>query len=61
MHVVDEKGDQTRDVIESKDGSVARLILKNGQPLPDALDKAERQRLNDMIASPPAFAKTRQK
>ncbi len=52
MHVHDEKGDQVRDVIESKDGSVARLILKEGRPLTDAEDKAEQDRLNAMIAAP---------
>jgi hypothetical protein len=57
MHVVDEKGDQTRDVIESKDGSVARLILRDGKPLTDLQDKGEQQRLNDMLASPSAYAK----
>ncbi|MEO6815383.1 MAG: hypothetical protein ABI177_01675 [Edaphobacter sp.] len=57
MHVIDEKGDQVRDVIESKDGSVARLILKNGRPLTEDEDKAERQRLADMVASPSAYAK----
>ena len=57
MHVVDEKGNQTRDVIESKDGSVARLILKDGRSLTDDEDKAERQRLNDMIAAPGDYAK----
>ena len=31
MHSVDEKGDRVRDVIESKDGSVARLVLKDGR------------------------------
>lgn len=57
MHTVDEKGDQTRDVIESKDGSVARLILRNGKPLTDVQDKGEQQRLNDMLTSPAAYAK----
>jgi hypothetical protein len=57
MHVIDEKGDQTRDLIESKDGSVARLILRDGRPLTDAEDKAEQQRLNNMIASPSDFAR----
>jgi hypothetical protein len=57
MHVVDEKGDQLRDVIESKDGSVARLIMRNGKPLTDEQDKAERQRLNDMLASPSGYAR----
>ena len=57
MHVVDAKGDQVRDVIESRDGSVARLILRDGKPLTEEQDKAERQRLNDMLANPSAFAK----
>lgn len=57
MHVIDMKGDQIRDVIESKDGSVARLILKDGRPLTEEEDKAERQRLNDMIASPSDYFK----
>jgi hypothetical protein len=52
MHVVDQKGDQVRDVIESKDGTVARLILRDGRPLTADEDTAERERLNDMIASP---------
>lgn len=57
MHVIDEKGDQTRDIIESRDGSVARLIQRNGRPLTDAENKAEQQRLNDMLASPSGFAR----
>ncbi len=57
MHLIDDKGDQTRDVIESRDGSVARLILRNGKPLTEEQDKGERQRLNDMLASPSAYAK----
>ena len=55
MHIHDEKGDQVRDVIESKDGTVARLILKNGRPLTAVEDQAERDRLNAVIASPAAF------
>lgn len=57
MHALDAKGDQVRDVIESKDGSVARLILKDGRPLTGDEDKAERQRLTSMIASPSAYDK----
>jgi hypothetical protein len=57
METVNERGEQVRDVIESKDGTVARLILKDGKPLTPEQDKAERQRLNDMIASPAAYAK----
>lgn len=57
MHVIDTKGDRVRDVIESKDGTVARLILKDGRPLTDEEDKGERQRLNDMLTSPSNYAK----
>lgn len=57
METINEKGDQVRDVIESKDGTVARLILKDGKPLTAEQDAAERQRLMDMIASPAAYAK----
>jgi hypothetical protein len=57
METTNEKGKQVRDVIESNDGTVARLILKDGKPLTTEQDKAERQRLNDMIASPAAYAK----
>lgn len=57
MHIVDAKGDQVRDVIESRDGVVARLILRDGKPLTDEQDKAESQRLNDMVANPSAYAK----
>jgi len=57
MHIINEKGDLVRDIIESKDGTVARLVSRNGKPLTEAEDRAERQRLNDMLASPSAFAK----
>jgi hypothetical protein len=54
-HTISEKGDLVRDVVESKDGTVARLIMKDGKPLTDEQDKVERQRLNDMIDSPSAY------
>jgi hypothetical protein len=57
MHLVDDKGDKVRDVIESKDGSVARLILRDGKPLTEEQDNGEHQRLNEMLASPSAYAK----
>lgn len=57
MHVIDEKGDQTRDVIESRDGAVARLVARNGRPLTPDEDEAERERLNGMVASPSTFAR----
>jgi hypothetical protein len=51
-HTISEKGDLVRDVVESKDGTVARLIMKDGKSLAKDVDDGERQRLNDMIASP---------
>jgi hypothetical protein len=57
METHNERGNQVRDVIETKDGTVARLILKDGKPLTPEQDKAEQQRLNDIIASPAAYAK----
>ncbi|CAN5663689.1 hypothetical protein BH10ACI4_BH10ACI4_27860 [soil metagenome] len=57
MHVRDEKGDQVRDVFESKDGTVARLIMRDGRPLSAEEDKAERDRLKAMIDAPNDFQK----
>lgn len=57
MHVVDSKGNQVRDVIESKDGPVARLIYKEGRPLTPQEDADERERLQAMLDSPSAFSK----
>jgi hypothetical protein len=58
---VDAKGDTTRDVIESKDGNVARLVERNGQPLTAAEDAAERDRLTSDIASPDEFMRHRKR
>lgn len=57
METVNERGSQVRDIIESKDGTVARLIMRDGKPLTPEQDASERQRLNDMINSPAAFTK----
>ena len=56
-HVIDEKGDQTRDQIETPEGSVARLVMRNGRPLTAEEDAAERERLNAILTSPSAFAR----
>ncbi len=57
MHVHDDRGERIRDVIESKDGTVARIIEKDGRPLTPDEDKAERDRLTAMLDSPAAFAR----
>lgn len=58
---VDAKGDTTREVIETREGAVARLVERNGQPLTTAEDAAERQRLQDELASPSEFLKHRKR
>jgi hypothetical protein len=57
LHEVDEKGDRVRDEIETPDGSVARLILRDGRPLTPEEDAAERERLNTLTGSPADFAR----
>jgi hypothetical protein len=54
---IDAKGDTIREVIESKEGNVARLVERNGQPITAAEDAAEHDRLNADIASPDDFIK----
>ncbi len=57
VHVRDNKGDRIRDVIESRDGTVARVILKDDRPLTPEDDAAEHQRLQEMLDSPEVFRK----
>ncbi len=57
IRTIDAKGDRVRDTVECRDGAVARLILKDGRPLTQEEDRAERDRLNEMISSPSEFAK----
>ena len=57
MRKVDAKNDMTRDLIESRQGTVARLVQRNGQPLTSAEDAAERARLTAMLDSPSDFIK----
>ena len=57
LHVVDEKGDQLRDQIETPDGTVARTIQRDGRALTPDEDSAERDRLNALVAAPADFAR----
>jgi hypothetical protein len=57
LHEVNEKGDQVRDQIETPDGSVARLIQRDGRPLTTEEDAAERDRLNYLIEAPSVFTR----
>lgn len=53
----DQRGHRLRDTIESKDGTVARLIRKDGRSLTPDEETAERDRLQALSASPSAFAR----
>lgn len=55
VHKVDAKGDVVREVIESREGNVARLIGRNAAPLSEEEDKAERSRLEGILSSPGEF------
>jgi hypothetical protein len=55
FHEVDEKGDRVRDQIETPEGSVARLILRDGRPLTPEEDAAERDRLTALMNAPAFF------
>ena len=57
IHQVDAKGDQVREVVESKDGTVARRVRVDNRPLTAEEDAAEHERLQAMLDSPAAFAK----
>lgn len=52
---IDSKGDTTREIIESKQGGVARLVERDGKPITAAEDAAERDRLNDALSHPDDF------
>ena len=48
----DENGITTKDIVETKDGDVARLIAVNDEPLSPDRAKAERARLDNLLAHP---------
>jgi hypothetical protein len=52
QHKVDPKGSVVKEIVETKDGDVARLIEKDGKPLPPEEEQAEIDRLNNLLAHP---------
>jgi hypothetical protein len=48
----DEKGVTTKEIVETKDGDVARLIAKDDKPLSSVDNQAELDRLNNLLAHP---------
>jgi hypothetical protein len=57
MRKVNDHGDTTRIVMESRQGNVARMIERDGKPLTAAEDAAERSRLNAILQSPADYLK----
>ncbi len=57
VHKVDTKGDVIRDLIETKDGTVARLIARNNRPLTPEENRAELDRLASMMSHPEEYAR----
>jgi hypothetical protein len=52
QHKLDPKGSTVKEIFETKDGDVARLIEKDGKPLPPDEEQAEMERLNNLLAHP---------
>lgn len=57
LRIVNRRGDTTREIIESAQGNVARLVQRDGKPITAAQDAAERERLNSILSSPGDFLK----
>jgi hypothetical protein len=57
QRLIDAKGDELRDVIETREGTVARLIMRDNRPLTPEEDQSERERLNSLLTHPNDFAK----
>jgi hypothetical protein len=49
---VEPKGSTVKEIIETKDGDVARLLEKDGKPLPPEEEQAEIDRLNHLLEHP---------
>jgi hypothetical protein len=52
QHKEDPKGVIVKRIVETKDGDVARLLERDGKPLSAEEDKAELDRLNNLLAHP---------
>jgi hypothetical protein len=52
QHKVDPKGSTVKQIFETKDGDVARLLSKDGKPLPPEEEQAELDRLNHLLEHP---------
>jgi hypothetical protein len=57
LHREDDKGAQDREVIETKDGSIARTLLINGQPLTPEQRSRDEERMKKLVSDPDERAK----
>ena len=57
----DEKGITTKEIVETKDGDVARLIAVDDKPLTPEKNQAELDRLNNLLAHPELQAHRKKK
>jgi len=57
IHREDEKGSQDRDVIDTKEGQIARTLLINGQPLTAEQRSADELRMKKLVEDPGERAK----
>jgi hypothetical protein len=57
IHKEDDKGSQDRDVIDTKDGQLARTVLINGQPLTAEQRAADEARMKKLVDDPAERAK----
>jgi hypothetical protein len=57
IHREDEKGSQDRDVIDTKEGQLARTVLINGQPLTAEQRAADEARMKKLVEDPSERAK----
>ena len=54
---VDDRGDTTKEVVETKDGNVSRLVAIGGRPLSAGQEQAEIERLRDLSGHPEMMAR----
>jgi hypothetical protein len=52
QHKLDPKGSMVKEIFETKDGDVARLLQRDDKPLPPEEEQAEMDRLNHLLAHP---------
>ena len=57
IHREDDKGSQDRDVIDTKDGQLARTLLINGKPLTQEQRAADEARMKKLVEDPSERAK----